>query len=62
MKLNEGKCKLIICGKKPENTSIKVGNAEIWEEQFETLLGIWIDNKLNFDKHITKVVKKQTAK
>ena len=62
MKLNEDKCKLIICRKKPENTSIKVGSAEIWEEQFVTLLGICIDNKLNFDKHITKIVKKANSK
>ena len=47
---------LLFVEKKPENTSIKVGSAEIWDEQFVTLLGICIDNKLNFNKHITKIV------
>ena len=62
MKLNEDKCKLIICGKKNENISVKVGSAEIWEEQFVTLLGICIDNKLSFDKYISKIVKKANGK
>ena len=48
--------------KKNEIISVKVGSAEIWEEQFVTLLGICIDNKLSFDKYISKIVKKANGK
>ena len=62
MKLNSDKCKLIICGKKDHSIVVKVGNSEIKEEQCVKLLGIHIDNKLNFDQHISKVVKKANSK
>ena len=62
MKLNTDKCKVIICGKKNETVSIKVGNSEISEEDSVKLLGIKIDNKLNFDKHISKIIKKANSK
>jgi len=62
MKLNSDKCKLIICGKKDHSIVVKVGDSEIKEEQCVKLLGINIDNKLNFDQHISKIVKKANSK
>ena len=62
MKLNSDKCKFIICGKKDHSESIMVGGSEIKEESCVKLLGIYIDNKLNFDFHISKIVKKANSK
>jgi len=62
MKLNSEKCKFIICGKKDHSESLMVGCSEIKEEPFVKLLGIYIDNKLNFDYHISKIVKKANSK
>ena len=56
------KCKLIICGRKEHTIVVKVGNSEIKEEPCVKLLGIYIDNKLNFDQHISKIVKKANSK
>ena len=40
MKLNSGKCKLIICGSKSHPMSIKVGDSEIKEQDWVKLLGV----------------------
>ena len=62
MKLNSGKCKVIICGHKSHQITLKVGDSEIKESQWVKLLGVKIDNKLTFDEHISKIVKKANSK
>ena len=52
MKLNDGKCHLMIFGNTKNVTTIKIGNAEIKESYSEKLLGITFDKKLSFKKHI----------
>ena len=42
----------MVFGDKNTETTIKIGNSEIKESDFEKLLGITFDKKLNFKKHI----------
>ena len=58
MKLNEEKCHLLIAGHKFENMWAMVGNSRIWESGKEKLLGIHIDNDLNFQYHIDQICNK----
>ena len=61
MKLNEDKCHFLTQGS-TEVLFAKVGNEMIWESSTEKLLGITVDNKLNFDQHLTNVCKKASCK
>ena len=61
MKLNTNKCHFLMSGPK-EHMWIKVGEEVIWESQEEKLLGITIDKKLKFDKHLSIICKKASAK
>ena len=60
MKLNEGKCHLMIS--RPVYSSIKVGDVEIHSEPIVNLLGISIDDSLKFTEHVRKMYKKGTQK
>ena len=62
MKLNTDKCKLIVAGRKDHEVSIKVGESEIKENKEVDLLGIIVDNKLNFSKYLNKEIKKANSK
>ena len=55
MKLNTDKCHLLVSGNRYENTFITVGNDKIWEDRCVKLLGVTIDNKLNFDNHVQNI-------
>ena len=55
MKLNETKCHLLIMGHKFEQVFAMVGDSRIWETRREKLLGIHIDNKLNFNHHVQQI-------
>ena len=57
MKLNADKCHLLVAGHKYESVWAKIGNEKIWESNEEKLLGINIDNKLNFVKHVANICK-----
>ena len=59
MKSNDDKCKLITT---KENTSVKIGNDIIKSSNPVKLLGITIDNKLNFKEHLTNIYKKVSNK
>ena len=59
MKSNDDKCKLIIT---KENTSVKIGNDIIKSVNSVKLLGITIDNRLNFKEHLTNICKKVSNK
>ena len=41
---------------------VRVGPDKIWEDHSVKLLGVSIDNKLKFDKHILNIVKKADSK
>ena len=62
MKLNPDKCHFLITGNTPECLWTKVGDEIIWESRSNKLLGIVIDNKLNFNEHLTILCKKASAK
>ena len=61
MKPNEDKCHLLIVNPK-ESSSIKLGNETITNCQSVDLLGIKVDENLNFTDHITKLCKKGNQK
>ena len=52
MKLNTDKCHLLIAGHKHEHIFAKIGKDMVWETKEERLLGITIDNQLQFKHHI----------
>ena len=54
MKLNSDKCKVLICGRTNQPITIKIGDFNIKEDDCVKLLGVYIDKKLNFDKHVSK--------
>ena len=60
MKSNEDKCKLIILNR--EGDKIKIGEENITGTKSVKLLGVTIDNKLNFDEHVHKICKKASQK
>ena len=62
MKLNEEKCHLIIFGANKEKVYMHVGEAQIEESDDEKLLGITLDKKLSFKKHVQTLCKKDCQK
>ena len=62
MKLNTGKCNLIISGNKHESLWADTRNDRIWESNYVKLLGINIDRCLKFDFHMLKVCSKAKKK
>ena len=57
MKVNTGKCHLIVSTDEP--IEIRVGESLIKNNICEKLLGVKIDNKLNFDTHVKGLCKKE---
>ena len=62
MKLNTDKCHLLVAGHIFEHTLVRVGPDKIWEDHSVKLLGVSIDNKLKFDKHVLNIIKKANSK
>ena len=62
LKLNDEKCHLMIFGDKGTEIKIKIGNSEIKESDYEKLLGITFDKKLNFKKHTEDLCRKANQK
>ena len=60
MKGNAGKCHLIVSTDEP--IEIRVGESLIKSSACEKLLGIKIDNKLNFDTHVKGLCTKANNK
>ena len=60
-KLNADKCKLLITNHEAD-ISIKVGCKTIIGQKSVKLLGIKLDNKLDFNEHITNMCKKANSK
>ena len=53
MKLNQGKCHLLVSGYRNENTWTNIGNKKIWESSKQELLSLDIDKNLNFNEHVS---------
>ena len=62
MKLNQIKCHFIMSSNSPEFFWIKVGEQIIWESDQRKLLGVIVDKKLKFDKHVESICKKAKQK
>ena len=60
MKSNEDKCHLIVAN--DDKSLVELGNEIITGEKTVELLGVTIDNKLNFTEHVTKLIKKGNQK
>ena len=60
MKPNMSKCHLLV-NKKNEAT-IRIGDTEIKYSEYEKLLGIKVDGKLNFDEHLNDIISKTSRK
>ena len=52
MKLNRGKCHLLVAGNKHEHLWVNVGESLIWESKQEKILGVIIDRNLKFEEHV----------
>ena len=52
MKLNTDKYHLLASGHRYEEMWTKVGKDRIWESKEVNILGVTIDNKLKFNKHV----------
>ena len=61
MKLNQGKCHLLVSGYKHENVWAQIGDEKIWESNKQKLLGFQIDRNLHFNEHVPLLCKKQIA-
>ena len=62
MKMNSGKCHLVVSGNKHEHMWVKIGDDQILESRTVKLLGITVDNELKFDEYISNVSKKAQRK
>ena len=60
MKSNDDKCHLIVTNK--DDVSINLGEENITSTKSVELLGIHIDNKLNFNEHVMTLCKKCNQK
>ena len=60
MKSNSDKCHLLISS--PNEVSIKIGSDKIFNETSVKLLGVTIDQNLNFNEHVTNLCKKASKK
>ena len=59
MKLNTDKCHLLILGRNSnQQITVHVGDSVIENTEEETLLGVVIDKRLNFETQISKLCKK----
>ena len=60
MKSNNDKCHLMIINN--EDNTIKLKGEEIRGKKTVKLLGVTIDNKLNFNEHVTNIYMKANQK
>ena len=62
LKMNEDKCHLLITNQENNSGSAIIGKETIKNSESVKLLGITIDNKLRFDKHVAIICKKVNLK
>ena len=60
MKINIRKCYLLL--NKKDEVTIRVGDKEIKNSEYEKLLGIKIDTKLNFNEHLNDIIIKASRR
>ena len=53
MKINLDKCNLLILDTKAEQVCAQIENHKILKTRAVKFLGVTIDNKLKFDKHVS---------
>ena len=61
-KLVSSKCQQILCAVKYWHVQVKIGTAQIENSSSEKLLGVTIDVKRSFEKHIQQIYAKTKAK
>ena len=60
MKANISKCHLLV--NKKDEVVINLGETEIKNSEYEKLLGIKVDTKLNFNEHLNNIISKASHK
>ena len=60
MKANISKCHLLV--NKKDEVTIRIVDTEIKNSEFENLLGIKVDTKLNFNEHLNDIISKVSRK
>ena len=60
MKANISKCHLLV--NKKNEVTIRIGDTEIKNSEYEKLLGIKVDGKLNFNEHLNDIISKASRK
>ena len=60
MKENRDKCRLITSKRSCRN--LKIGNINIENSTCKKLLGVKVDNKLNFNEHLDEIIEKTSRK
>ena len=56
MKLNKDECHFLFSGNKHEHLFVNVGEHQFWESRSEKILGVTIDSKLKFNKHVENIL------
>ena len=60
MKASRSKCHLLVS--KKDEVTIRIGDPEIKNSEYEKLLGIKVDRKLNFNEHLNDIISKASRK
>ena len=60
MKANISKCHLLVS--KKDEVTIRIGDTEIKNKEYEKLLGIKVDTKLNLNEHLNDIISKSIHK
>ena len=60
MKANLSKCHLLV--NKNDEVTIRIGDTEIKNSEYEKLLGIKVDTKQNFNEHLNDMISKAWSK
>ena len=60
MKANLSKCHLLV--NKNDEVTIRIGDTEITNSEYEKLLGIKVDTKQNFNEHLNDMISKVRSK
>ena len=55
-------CKSHFLVNKKDEVTIRIGDTEILKSEYEKLLGIKVDRKLNFYEYLNYIISKTTAK
>ena len=62
MKLNQGKCHLLVSGHKHETVWARIGETKIWESNNQRQLCVVIDRRLNVDEYVCDLCKEASRK